>query len=1180
MHTVTIAARNYLSRARALAKSYRATNPDHRMTILLVDAEPGEIPSTDEYRVATPADLPISVDEVRKMAMIYNITEFNTALKPWALEMLLNEGADVATYLDPDILVYESMDEVARLAREFGIVLTPHADVPIPRDGLRPTEADIMGSGIYNLGFISVGPQAVDMLHWWQDHLRRDSIVAPQQMVFVDQRWIDLVPGYFGHTILRDPGYNVAYWNLDNRKLTRVDDKILVNGQPLRFFHFSGYSHDQPWILSKYVSDKPRVVLSEHPIVQELCDGYGAIIGASTNDQSTKTPYRFGTFSDGTRLTEVARLIYRNALTEVEKNDGDPLPTPFTDDDVELLAWFRAPVRPGVRMNRFLHGMWSMRPDLSEAFPEPLAANEDELINWAWHSLDNEPDLIEALLPPQQRIETEPIVSSDEPGVNLAGYFHAEMGVGETSRLLADAVRATGLPFSTIVDRTSVSRQNAHFEAAEDSTRYPVNIAAVNADQFPIWAREVGSELLRGRYTIGLWAWETEEFPFMAGALHLVDEIWAVSRFVQRGVAATTDKPVLVAPLPVPVPEPHDPLDRSALGIPDGPYFLFVFDHLSVFERKNPMGLVEAFTRAFADGTGPTLVIKSINGSRFRSERERLRRACGERHDIVLIEDYLDAPDLDSLMGEASAYVSLHRAEGFGLTIADAMARGVPAVATGYSGNLDFMNAQNSLLVPYQRINVGKDAFPYRPDFHWAEPDLDAAADYLRWLHSDPDGAAELGQRGRDSLLANRSVEATATFIRQRVEAGIESLHARELVAGPGGPPASALDRARNLIDTVPDVHSPSRLPRAASLVRRGIYRGLAHHDEHVNVRLNALADAVAEAEAEVQQQTATSESIRALSSQVDAIVEELSLRGTLTEVRVGQLNALRGRVQEAHEGLQAVSESQDKLGTHLHGIESHIETLTTDISGRLDRLTDQANRMELEQTARPYMSRPEALTITDPDGRPALGYDAASLDETASYAGFEDIFRGSEDFISGRLKPYLPVLAEQAPVFDLGCGRGELLELLRGEGIEARGIDLDASMVERCAAHGLDVTYGDGVAALGEMTAESLGAVTSIQVVEHVPVDLLRPMFTAALSALRPGGVFIAETVNPHSPGALKTFWLDLTHIRPLYPESLLLLAREVGFASARIMFPVGSGDLDADLRTCGEYALVATKA
>ncbi len=245
-------------------------------------------------------------------------------------------------------------------------------------------------------------------------------------------------------------------------------------------------------------------------------------------------------------------------------------------------------------------------------------------------------------------------------------------------------------------------------------------------------------------------------------------------------------------------------------------------------------------------------------------------------------------------------------------------------------------------------------------------------------------------------------------------------------------------------------------------------------------------------------------------------------------------------------------------------------------IEGKHEDLISAVQRIDSELTARPYASEPDAGTFVDISGARVMGYQPGS-ESLSSYAEFEDTFRGSEAFVSTLLKGYLPILEGQSPVLDIGCGRGELLAMLGPSGVEAFGVDLDESMLQRCKEKGLDARSGDGIAVLRQCAPGSLGGVTAIQVVEHINPDRLAELFDAAFSALRPGGVLLLETVNPHSPAALKAFWLDLTHVRPLYPESLLTLARQAGFESARIVFPNGSGDLDEDLRQCGSYAVVA---
>jgi SAM-dependent methyltransferase len=222
-----------------------------------------------------------------------------------------------------------------------------------------------------------------------------------------------------------------------------------------------------------------------------------------------------------------------------------------------------------------------------------------------------------------------------------------------------------------------------------------------------------------------------------------------------------------------------------------------------------------------------------------------------------------------------------------------------------------------------------------------------------------------------------------------------------------------------------------------------------------------------------------------------------------------------------------------------------------------LDR---RANRVWEELHASPYTAEGEA------------GGDSA-------YAAFEDVFRGSEERVRRLLEPYVEMLRGREPVLDLGCGRGELLQLLQEAGIEALGIDPDPGMVERCRAKGLAVEQADGVAYLERQEPGSLGAIVAIHVIEHMSFDELQRLFLLARRALRTRGLFVAETVNPHSVPAFKTFWVDPTHRAPIYPEVAQAVARIHGFASAEIVHPRGKGDPEADRVHQTEYALVATK-
>jgi SAM-dependent methyltransferase len=208
------------------------------------------------------------------------------------------------------------------------------------------------------------------------------------------------------------------------------------------------------------------------------------------------------------------------------------------------------------------------------------------------------------------------------------------------------------------------------------------------------------------------------------------------------------------------------------------------------------------------------------------------------------------------------------------------------------------------------------------------------------------------------------------------------------------------------------------------------------------------------------------------------------------------------------------------------------------------------------------------------------FGFDSPlSADDEDAYREFEELFRGTEAFIAERQRRYVDVIGDCAPALDVGCGRGEFLDVLAEAGIEATGVDSDAGMVARCRDKGHDVALGDAVGHLESLDDASLGLVFSAQVVEHLPPDVLTRFLELAARKLRPGGLLIAETVNPHSAAALKAFWVDITHQHPLFPETMLALVRIAGFSSGYVFHPNGTGDVETDRYVTGEYAVVARR-
>lgn len=208
------------------------------------------------------------------------------------------------------------------------------------------------------------------------------------------------------------------------------------------------------------------------------------------------------------------------------------------------------------------------------------------------------------------------------------------------------------------------------------------------------------------------------------------------------------------------------------------------------------------------------------------------------------------------------------------------------------------------------------------------------------------------------------------------------------------------------------------------------------------------------------------------------------------------------------------------------------------------------------------------------------MGYGPeTSAAEVAAQPTFEDVFRGPERFVAERQREYLPLLDGARDIVDLGCGRGEFLGLLNRRGIRAVGVEKSASLAAYCRAKGLKVIRGDALQYLRKRRPDSLDVIFSAQFIEHVSPDELVRLLALSRTRLRKGGRFIAETPNPECFEALKTFHVDLTHQKPIYPQVLLHLCLEQGFESARIFYPVGGGFTQRQYESAGEYAVVAAR-
>jgi glycosyltransferase involved in cell wall biosynthesis/SAM-dependent methyltransferase len=1242
MNVCTIIAKNYAAHARVLADSFHQVHPEGSCAVLVVDGHAGQLdPAAEPFELIEMDE--IGLPDPERMAAEYDVTELSTAVKPWLLRYLLErEGVDSIVYLDPDILIADSIAEVAALAVEHDVVLTPHFTAPLPRDGLRPSEEDILIAGAYNLGFISLGAgrAAGQLLEWWSERLERDCVVDPANGLFVDQRWIDLVPGIWpGTRLLRDSGYNVAYWNLPARRLECSGDAYLVDGEPLRFFHFSGFDPATPGALSKHQN---RIDVGSSAALTRICEDYAARLLANGHEEARAWSYGWDSLPNGVRLDGVVRKLYREARAA-----GELSGSVFERRGAKrLLSYLNAvPGKSGV--SRYARAFRDSRADLRTAFPDVDGDDAARFEQWLRESAA-ELRISAQLLPGPAGAEPAPpraaAAGSDgrgRLGVNLAGYLSSEMGVGEAARQVRAALSASRLPTATI----DIPVEEAHLAQAlgglaDDDHPYEVNLICVNADMLPLVAGEAPSRLFEGRHTAGLWFWEVERFPERwRGSFDHLDEVWTASEFVAEALRPVAPIPVTTIRIPV-TPEEPGATSRQALSMPDGFCFLFVFDYRSVFQRKNPLAVVEAFGAAFEPGCGASLMIKSVGAETAPEQAAELAAAAGRNPDVHVFDGVLSAEAKNAMIASCDCYVSLHRSEGLGLTMAEAMYFGKPVIATGYSGNLDFMTGDNSFLVDYSLQEIGDAASPYPAAACWAEPRIEHAAELMRGVFEDREEAARRAARGAADIRASHSPEAAGKLLEERLTkirrgrvmarltvpegAAENGTSALDLVPRPTvpAPAVSGSAYARGHLNHLlrfeqpPTAGSAGRLRRLLKRIYMRALRPYAAHERRIDL---GLRDAMVELEAEqgglerrlTRAEEETAAELREELAEVDRRLRALDadVRGAsaVQALELEQAIGTLAGLESLQPRVSSLDETVERMGTAVEQMEQAVERLGSEteetlerdrtfidaLRGRVDRLAaetegtfatlrgqaDEVGRLARAGAAKPYMSDDRFGSRQDPSLGTVIGFESGERNGAPrGYRGFEDLFRGPEQMIRERQEVFLPLVAGLEPLLDAGCGRGEFLDVLRDAGIEARGVDLDHGMIERCREKGHEVERGDLLDLLEASGPGSFGAIFSAQVIEHLEADELRRFLRLSAERLRPGGRLIVETVNPHCAEALKAFWVDPTHQRPLFPETVLALCDLAGFASADAFCPQGGGDWESDRLVMGEYAVIAT--
>ena len=763
----TIVATNYLAQAMGLEETVARWHPEASMVTLIAD-DPSS--SRPDGRMSVGA-LRLPEGELTKMAAIYDVMEFSTALKPWLLSHLLDEGFDQVWYIDPDIRLFAPLAPVRWSLRDHAVALTPHALTPYPRDTMGPSEGGIRQAGIYNLGFIGVTPRAKEFLGWWGDRLLTDAIVDFNAALFTDQRWVDFAPAITDVAVLDAPGLNVAYWNLHERIIEKnPDGSYLVNREPLFFFHFSGFSTRTPMQLTRHAGENPRVSVHHYQALPEIVANYAKDLDAHDFSVRMNTPYQWGMSAGGVPLDRMIRKAYRNAVLSTSHSSP---PNPFAPEETEAFEeWVTICLGPYWRLvPTFLRDLWVRSQWTQEVWAVPCGTDAAEFLKWAATSPEV-PTNVQELCTQGLGLLDKSAMALSPRGINFVGYFHAGIGLGEASRRTASALLGTGLPFHFVGESANlISGQGSFRSPVHTSLRYAHSIVAVNADAAPWVAQRHGIRREPGRRNVGIWFWELEQFPTeYASSFSYFDEIWTASTFMQRAIAAVSPIPVHQTIMEIPLVEKAHLPNRQAVGFDDRFTYFFTYDANSIFRRKNPLAVIAAYRDAFTGGGDTRLVIRVMHSTRHPEDFAQLLAATEGRADIDIIGATRSLEIANAEIAQADCFVSLHRSEGLGLNVAMAASAGTPIIATNYSGPTDFLIPESAWLTKYRMAKVGDGASPYSPRALWAEPDHDHAVANFRDVFNAGD-RQERATVGREFLRENfsydRSVDRMIELVKQ-----------------------------------------------------------------------------------------------------------------------------------------------------------------------------------------------------------------------------------------------------------------------------------------------------------------------------------------------------------------------------------------------------------------------------
>lgn len=371
------------------------------------------------------------------------------------------------------------------------------------------------------------------------------------------------------------------------------------------------------------------------------------------------------------------------------------------------------------------------------------------------------------------KIERKPFQRGEyKDGINLIGNIKADTGLGQSCRLVADELEECQLPYSIYQYNQLglMSNTNTRFDSKIiNNLPYNINLIHINPHELGLAFLQMDRSFWDKRYNIGFWLWELEEFPDeWVPCFYLLDEVWTPSEFISKSIRKKTDLPVITIPYHVSV-QVEKEYQRSDFALPEDKFlFLMMYDRTSMTERKNPGAVLEAYKKAFSKENRTGLVIKINNCT--AEEEKALRLELENYNNVYFITEVLNRDQVNSLIKCVDVVVSLHRAEGFGLVLAEAMSLGTPVIATNWSSNTEFMTNDTACLVDFELIELEQDMGLFRKGNHWAEPDVEQAAFYMKELYEKPEFYQKMAKQAKAHIEKRLNMAQAVEIINNRID--------------------------------------------------------------------------------------------------------------------------------------------------------------------------------------------------------------------------------------------------------------------------------------------------------------------------------------------------------------------------------------------------------------------------